>query len=115
MTELTVTRAPNRLDIEAPLPEGVTTVELRLESTRNQPLVRDSDRSPNAPDDFVSFQPDSDAELWLPTVDTELEHDAYAVALFENPEGTCAVNAHFGGEEQPLVDELTIPAERLEH
>jgi rhamnogalacturonyl hydrolase YesR len=110
---LRVRREGRTLELEATLPAGVTEVELRIASSRNQPVPRHSDVSPLAPKS-TSPRPAGANETWFPVVDVELAPAMEGVARFDSPGGLYAVNGWIHREKALVQPEVVIPGKQLE-
>lgn len=113
-----VTLRGNLLEVDLRVPHGVGQVELQLESGRNRPVVRHTDRSPFAPPDWVDKPPNlpPDRQVWYPVVDLAADSQTEAVAEFAPVPPGCRwrFNSMFHSQSAPLTLQIVIPSNRLE-
>jgi hypothetical protein len=106
------------IEIDAGVPPGVREVELQIESGRNRPVVKHTDRSPWAPAEWKDKPPNlpQDRQVWYPVVDIVPTERIEGVAVFAPWEGSCRLrlNSMFYNDDIPLELVNVLPGQRLE-
>ncbi len=97
------------------LPQGITQVELRFRSARNQPMSKISDISPRHPaPETVLPNPKPDREVWYPVVDLALNAGMAGALTWRVAPRVVAVNHHFHNQTENVAREMTVDAGLLE-
>jgi len=115
-TAVDVQRNAREIELIVNVPSNVKHVELRVESFRNRPVVRHSDRSSLAPPSWVD-KPGRVAgrELWYPVLDQVPTDTMQGVAEFSNVPPGChyVLNGMFDPTPNVLEKRLVFSAAKL--
>ncbi len=109
---VTTVRAGKVLEIKATMPAGITEVEIRIESDRNQRISKISDVSKLNPT-AASAAPASEREIFYPVVDLALQPGMEGVITFSSAPATCYINQNFHKAAVAAAARTVVPGDRL--
>ncbi len=111
-----VRRDATGIEVVVSVPREVRAVELQVESFRNRPVGRQSDRSPLAPASWVDRPPRRPGqELWFPVLDIMPTERMQGVAEFAEVASGCryVFNGMFNQTVRALEKRVIVPAMEL--
>jgi hypothetical protein len=117
-TQLNLTLRGKQLRIEANLPSGTRQFEMRIESSRNNPITRFSAISPYDRDmeRRRARYNRSPHDTWFPVVDIELEQGMEGVCIFKgDPSGAYTFGGPYYDDQAELSKTIVVPSGRLEY